>query len=136
MAGSPLADSGDGSVEAIRAAHRLGARRIVLAIGGSTSSDGGMGVLTALGAMFVGGGGRQLAASGGNLMHVHSVGMTELLDLSRTEIVVASDVQNPLIGPRGAAYVSANKTVRIPSRFRFWRLAGASRPAHRRIGMR
>jgi glycerate 2-kinase len=102
---SPLAASSRGVGDALRAALQLGVRRIVLALGGSASTDGGAGMLAALGAVFRDNAGRVLPAEGGNLLGISSVDATALPDLTRVEIVIASDVQNPLTGPDGAAAV-------------------------------
>ena len=102
---APLRASSAGVGDAVRAALRLGARRIVLALGGSASTDGGAGMLAALGAVFLDAAGRPLRIDGGTLPQVHAVDLGGLPDLGRVEIVVASDVANPLTGPSGAAAV-------------------------------
>jgi glycerate 2-kinase len=89
----------------VRAVLRLGASRIVLALGGSASTDGGAGMLAALGAVFQNEAGRPLSIDGGTLQRVRTVDTTGLPDLSQIEIIIASDVQNLLIGPDGAAAV-------------------------------
>jgi glycerate kinase len=95
-----------GTGELIRAALDLGCRQVVLGLGGSACTDGGAGMIQALG-------GRLLDAAGADL----SRGGASLADLDRldlagfdpraadTEFAVASDVDNPLLGPRGAAAV-------------------------------
>ena len=100
---APLRSSSAGVGHALGAALALGARRVVLALGGSASTDGGAGMLAALGAVFRDAAGRPLAVDGGTLRDVHTV--DGVPDLRRVEIVVASDVQNPLTGPDGAAAV-------------------------------
>jgi glycerate kinase len=102
---APLRSSSAGVGDAVRAALRLGAKRIVLALGGSASTDGGAGMLAVLGAEFRDDAGRALTADGGALGRIHTVDLAGLPDLSQTEIVIASDVQNPLTGPDGAAAV-------------------------------
>jgi glycerate kinase len=79
--------------------------RIVLALGGSASTDGGMGMLTALGYSFRDADGHQLSGSGGALARIHSIHRTALAELADTELVVASDVHNPLLGAQGAPAV-------------------------------
>lgn len=74
-------------------------------MGGSASTDGCTGMLAALGAVFRNEAGHQLDAGGGHLQQIHSTDTTALVDLSHIEIVVASDVQNPLAGPDGAVAV-------------------------------
>lgn len=91
--------------DAILFALSLNPARIVLALGGSASTDGGMGMLTALGFNFRDAEGRLLHGSGHALARVHSIGFNMLPELAATELIVASDVRNPLLGPSGAPAV-------------------------------
>jgi glycerate 2-kinase len=102
---APLESSSAGVGDAVNAALQRGAKRIVLALGGSASTDGGTGMLAALGAVFRDEAGRVLAADGGSLRRIDTIDVTRLPDLTETEIVIATDVQNPLTGPDGAASV-------------------------------
>jgi glycerate kinase len=102
---APLTSSSAGLGDAVAAAVGLKAKRIVLALGGSAGTDGGTGVLTVLGARFHDAAGRPVRADGGSLGRIHTVDLGKLPDLSSTELVIASDVQNPLTGPDGAAAV-------------------------------
>jgi glycerate 2-kinase len=102
---APLRASSTGVGEAFRAALTMGASRVVLALGGSASTDGGAGMLAALGMVFRDGRGRVVPVDGGSLAEIRSVDAGGLRDLSGIEIVIASDVQNPLTGPTGAAAV-------------------------------
>jgi glycerate 2-kinase len=97
--------SSRGFGEAVLFALGLNPARIVLALGGSASTDGGMGMLTALGYSFRDADGRLLYGSGRALGQIHSVSRTALPELAGTELVVASDVHNPLLGSNGAAAV-------------------------------
>ncbi|HSV31065.1 MAG TPA: glycerate kinase [Atribacteraceae bacterium] len=83
-------------------------RRILVAIGGSASNDAGMGALRALGARFFDVHGRELSGIGEELERLTRID-TRNLDarLRDREILVLSDVANPLYGPEGAAYVYA-----------------------------
>ncbi|MEW9871357.1 glycerate kinase [Arthrobacter sp. HS15c] len=101
----PLAASSRGFGEAILFALCLNPARIVLALGGSASSDGGMGMFTALGYSFRDADGRRLHGNGGNLDRIHTVHRTHLPELAGTELIVASDVHNPLRGAYGAPAV-------------------------------
>jgi glycerate kinase len=101
----PLNASSRGFGEAILFALSLNPARIVLALGGSSSTDGGMGMLTALGYSFRDAEGRQLYGSGRTLAQIHSIHRTALPELADTELIVASDVHNPLIGAQGAPAV-------------------------------
>ena len=88
-------------------AHALdhGATSVVVGVGGSASTDGGAGMLAALGARLTGPDGA-LADGGDALRAVASVDLAGLHPrLATAELVLASDVDNPLLGPRGAAAV-------------------------------
>lgn len=91
--------------EAIAAALDRGVSRLILGIGSSASTDGGLGLLTALGARILDGGGLPVALGARGLSSVASVGLTSLRDLPPGGAVVLSDVTNPLTGPHGAAAV-------------------------------
>jgi glycerate kinase len=106
----PLRTTTYGTGELLREASRLGARTIILGIGGSATVDGGIGAAQACGAMITlnaGGvysdGGRRL--SGGDLVNLRSISFMRPRELRDVEIVVACDVGNPLLGPDGAAAV-------------------------------
>ncbi len=95
-----------GSGELLRAALDAGARTIVFGVGGSATTDGGAGMLSALGARFLDGDGEPVAPGGGALAGVASADLTGLDPrLSDVELVLASDVDNPLTGPKGAPAV-------------------------------
>jgi len=102
---APLAASSAGAGQAFRAAIGLGARRVVLALGGSAGTDGGTGLLTALGAALRDRAGRTIAAAGGTLSRIVTIDLAGLPDLTNVELIIASDVGNPLTGPTGAAAV-------------------------------
>lgn len=103
---APLAASSYGLGEVVRAAAEAGAHRIVLGIGGSASTDGGAGFLQALGIRVDFRDGGPLARGGRALAGVDSIDLDALpARLQDVELVVASDVGNPLCGPDGAAAV-------------------------------
>lgn len=77
----------------------------MLALGGSASTDGGAGMLAELGVKFRDGTGRDIQIAGGTLQRIATVDPTGLLDLTGVDLVIASDVANPLTGPHGAAAV-------------------------------
>jgi len=95
-----------GTGELLRDALDGGAERIVLGIGGSATTDGGAGALAALGARFLDAGGKELDATPEALAALASV---DLAGLDRrpagVDLAVACDVDNPLLGPHGAAAV-------------------------------
>jgi len=85
---------------------RRGAATIVLGLGGSASTDGGSGMVQALGARLLDADGNDLPPGGGNLTRLARLDLSPLRDtLGDTTVIVASDVDNPLLGPNGAAAV-------------------------------
>jgi len=103
---APLTASTYGSGELLRAALDAGARRIVFGVGGSATTDGGAGMLCALGARFLDADGEPVAPGGGGLFSLASADLSGLDPrLSSVELVLASDVDNPLTGPKGAPAV-------------------------------
>ncbi|EBO3254899.1 glycerate kinase, partial [Salmonella enterica subsp. enterica serovar Tennessee] len=102
----PLLASSFGTGELIRHALDAGIRHIILGIGGSATVDGGMGVAQALGVRFLDAQGTPLGAGGGNLSRLASIDLQGCDPrISECRIEVACDVDNPLVGPRGAAAV-------------------------------
>ncbi|MBC7217003.1 MAG: glycerate kinase [Candidatus Caldatribacterium sp.] len=92
--------------EMLRFALEKGYRRIVLGVGGSATCDGGMGALAALGVKFLDHEGKELEGIGENLPKIASLDTSGFLRPPEgTEILIATDVTNPLYGPLGAAYV-------------------------------
>jgi len=95
-----------GTGELIAAALDAGARRIVVGIGGSACTDGGAGLLEALGARVLTASGEPVTPGGSGLANAASLDLSGVHPaLADAEIVVACDVDNPLTGPRGAAAV-------------------------------
>ncbi|QRQ78460.1 glycerate kinase [Glutamicibacter protophormiae] len=84
----------------------LGAEQIILCLGGSATTDGGTGLLSALGAKFLDAGGNQLQPGGGPLNDLHSIDASGL-DPRAAGVVwqIACDVTNPLLGENGAAEI-------------------------------
>ncbi|UMG93618.1 glycerate kinase [Nocardioides sp. TF02-7] len=102
----PLGASSRGLGEVVAAALGAGCRRLVVGIGGSASTDGGAGLLRALGARVLGADGRPVAEGGAALRDVERLDLAGLHPaLLSAELVVACDVDNPLTGPTGAAHV-------------------------------
>ena len=99
-----LLASSRGTGEVLRAALDAGARKITIGLGGSATTDGGSGLLRALGARVLDRGGTELPEGGGALARLDRVEVDGLDPrLAEATLVVASDVTNPLCGPRGAA---------------------------------
>ncbi|WP_123970731.1 glycerate kinase [Streptomyces sp. TLI_185] len=103
---APLTASTYGSGELLRAALDAGARTIVFGVGGSATTDGGAGMLSALGARFLDADGEPVPPGGGGLGELASADLSGLDPrLASVELVLASDVDNPLTGPKGAPAV-------------------------------
>jgi glycerate kinase len=103
---NPLVTTTFGTGELIRAALDGGAARIIVGIGGSATVDGGVGAAQALGAVFRTAGGQSIGPGGGALADLASISLATLDPrLRRVRIEVACDVDNPLVGPQGAARV-------------------------------
>ena len=105
---APMTSTTQGLGDAIRAALDTDPSRIIVCLGGSASTDGGTGLLVALGARLVAADGAVVEPGGAWLQRIAEVDLT-LLDprLRDTDIVVAADVTSPLHGPDGAAAVFA-----------------------------
>ncbi len=103
---APLTATTRGVGELVRHALDLGAQRIVLGIGGSATTDGGAGMLQALGLRLLDARGVEVPPGGAGLAHLERIDSSGLDPrMAGVEFVVASDVDNPLTGPSGAAHV-------------------------------
>ena len=103
---APLSASSRGTGDLIAAALDAGARRVVVAVGGSACTDGGAGLLQALGATIRTATGAEVRPGGAGLLDAARLDLTGLHpELAGAELVVACDVDNPLTGSRGAAAV-------------------------------
>jgi glycerate kinase len=99
----PLRANTFGTGQLLRHAVERGARKIFIGLGGSATTDGGVGMAAALGFNFLTDDGYDLAPLPGNLLSLIRIETEEAIELP--EIVAACDVQNPLLGERGAARV-------------------------------
>lgn len=105
---NPLKTSTYGTGQIIADALSRGCRKFLVGIGGSATNDAGMGMLQALGVRFYDAAGAQLQGRGELLEKVANIDMCSLCDgLKDAEFIVACDVEAPLYGPTGAAYVFA-----------------------------
>ncbi len=112
---APLTATSRGVGELILTARRMGAKRIVLGVGGVATTDGGAGLVQALGARLTDVKGRELPPGGAALARLDTLDLARLRDLSGVEFLLASDVDNPLLGPSGAAAVYAPQKGASPS---------------------
>ncbi|MFK4808501.1 glycerate kinase, partial [Microbacterium sp. ZW CA_36] len=101
----PLDAHTRGFGEAIAAALAHGVSRLVLGIGSSSSTDGGTGMLTALGARFTDAAGAPIVDGARGVAAVSAADLSGLVALPPEGVTVLSDVTNPLLGTRGAAAV-------------------------------
>lgn len=99
----PLGASTAGLGAVIADALRSGAKALVVAVGGSASTDGGTGALRALGARFLDGAGRELLPGGGALTRLAAADLSALAPAPPGGIQILTDVRNPLVGAQGAA---------------------------------
>ncbi len=105
---NPLLTSTYGTGQMIADALQRGCRNILIGIGGSATNDAGVGMMTALGARFFDRQGKLIAdkGCGADLERISSIDLSGLNPLLKgCKITVACDVDNPLIGPRGATRV-------------------------------
>ncbi|MGS0707197.1 glycerate kinase family protein [Acinetobacter sp. ANC 3781] len=95
-----------GTGEMIKAALDLGVSKIIIGLGGSVNNDAGAGMAQALGVKFLDDNNIQVAVGGGQLDQIRIID-TASLDkrLKKVEIMIASDVNNPLCGVNGASYI-------------------------------
>jgi glycerate kinase len=95
-----------GTGELLRHALEQGARRLIIGMGGSATVDGGAGALQALGVRLLDAQGAELAAGGAALANLAQIDASGLdRRWQECEIIIASDVENPLLGEQGAAAV-------------------------------
>ncbi len=102
----PMTATTYGTGELIKEALDKNCARLIIGIGGSATNDGGAGMAQALGARLLDENGKDIQRGGGALAKLRSID-TGGIDgrLSGVDIVIASDVTNPLCGPEGASYV-------------------------------
>lgn len=103
---NPLVTTTYGTGELIRAALDRGCRKLIIGIGGSATNDGGAGMAQALGAKLLDAKGEELAFGGAALTRLEHIDVSNLDSrLADFDVTLASDVNNPLCGPRGASAI-------------------------------
>jgi glycerate 2-kinase len=115
---APLEASSFGAGQALAAALEADTRRIIFGVGGSASTDGGVGLLQALGARVLDSRGAELArgSGGGALRDVAALDLTGLHPaLPGRSVILATDVINPLTGSDGAAAVYGPQKGALPA---------------------
>ena len=103
---NPLLTTTLGTGQMIRHALDAGVSKIILALGGSVTNDAGSGMAQALGIRFLDAQGREVPVGGGHLRDIERIDM-QALDprLQKIQVLIASDVTNPLCGAQGASHV-------------------------------
>jgi len=105
---NPLKTTTYGTGQLIASALEHGVEQIIIGIGGSATNDAGVGMAQALGAEILDAKGDQVDFGGGNLDQIEKMELKNLDSrLKGVEIQAACDVDNPLFGEDGAAYVYA-----------------------------
>lgn len=103
---NPLLTTTVGVGELIAAALEKGIRSFIIGLGGSATNDGGLGLLQALGAVFLDEKGNQVKPIGASLQQISKVDFSDLRpELKACRFRIASDVENPLCGENGASLV-------------------------------
>lgn len=105
---NPLKTTTYGTGEIISDALNRGCRKFIMGIGGSATNDAGIGMLQALGVRFLDKDGCELKAIGENLIKIDLIDDSNLNPLLKeSSFIIACDVNNPLFGENGAAYIYA-----------------------------
>ncbi len=103
---NPLLTTTYGVGELILAALSAGCTRLIVGLGGSATNDGGAGMAQALGARLLSAGGGELPRGGAALAHLDRIDLSGVDPrVGQVVISAASDVTNPLCGPKGAAAI-------------------------------
>ena len=103
---NPLITTTYGTGQLIKSALDRGCRKMIIGIGGSATNDGGAGMVQALGAKLLDKDREEIGFGGGELKKLNRIDISNLDNrLSDTKVLVASDVNNPLCGPKGASRI-------------------------------
>ena len=112
---NPMLTSTYGTGEMIKQALDRGIEKIIVGLGGSVTNDGGAGMAQALGVQFFNSTGEAIQVCGGNLDQINQIDISQLdARLKNTEILIASDVNNPLCGPNGASAIFGSQKGATP----------------------
>ncbi|WP_134699337.1 glycerate kinase [Ammoniphilus sp. YIM 78166] len=103
---NPMKTTTFGTGELIKSALDAGCKKFILAIGGSATNDGGIGMLQALGMRLLDSEGTPIGLGAQELHRISRID-TQKFDarIAGAEFLIATDVQNPLVGPQGASFV-------------------------------
>lgn len=97
---------------------RKGCKKIILALGGSATNDGGMGLLCALGVRFYDEQHKPLKAMASNLAKIEHIDITHMEDFSDIECIAACDVKNTLLGIQGATHIFGKQKGLFPNQIK------------------
>jgi glycerate kinase len=112
---NPMRATSYGTGELINAALESGCRRLFLGLGGSASCDAGAGILQALGVDLLDRDGRQLDPGAASLKDLSKISLEQISPrLQEVELILGYDVENPLYGSAGAAYIYAPQKGALP----------------------
>ena len=115
---SPLNATSLGTGQLLAHALRLGARRIVLGVGGAACADGGAGLVQGLGGRLLDALGKDLPPGGAALRALHRLDLRGMPDLSGVEVIVAGDAEGTLLGRNGSATGQARRRGAGPEEIR------------------
>ncbi|WNS73812.1 glycerate kinase [Bacillus sp. DTU_2020_1000418_1_SI_GHA_SEK_038] len=103
---NPMTATTFGTGQLIKKALDDGCSKFILAIGGSATNDGGVGMLQALGMKFLDANGEPVGYGGSELIRIAHIDDQEFDSrIANCEFLIATDVQNPLVGENGASFV-------------------------------
>lgn len=115
---APLYASSYGVGEMLLDAKAKGCTKIILALGGSCTNDGGMGLLEACGAKFYDQEGRRLQGMAIHLEKIHTIYLKSLKSFDGIECIAACDVKNYLLGKQGATYIFGKQKGLYPNQIK------------------
>ncbi len=108
MIKDPLYTTSYGLGENIKLAKTLGKKRIIIGLGGSSTNDGGVGAVCALGGKFYNADNEEFTPCGGTLSQIKHMDLTDFYaSIKGLEIIALADVENPLLGENGCSKVYA-----------------------------
>ena len=116
---NPMHTSTYGTGQLMQHAIKNGCKMIYLMLGGSSTNDVGIGILSALGYRFLDTSGELVQPIGKNLIHIKTIDDSEVPDLAHIDMRILCDVTNPLCGPNGAAHVFGKQKGANPEEIKF-----------------
>jgi glycerate kinase len=103
---NPSLTTSYGVGQLIMAAAKRGCKKIIVGLGGSSTNDGGCGAAAAAGVKFYDRQGKEFIPVGKTLIDIDRIDLTHRArELNKIEIITMCDIDNPMYGPEGAAFV-------------------------------